>query len=186
MRAGRGALLHDSPTSPKTPRREGEAWGGGLCGRSGSPAPCLPCGGGNGSLPPACAAPQCARCRRVRRGRALWGYALAWGWLEAETEWAGVGLGWSAHAPPALCFPLPAPTAPQAEEGARNAPRPALMLRFHPRFLPILIAVPANMNDILRWVEYKLVEVVIHLNRAVYHVHLLGRVSLNVEICRLT
>ena len=132
MRAGRGALPPDSPTSPKTPRREGEAWGGGLCGRSGSHAPCLPCGDGDGSLPPACAVPQCARCRRVRRGRALWGYALAGGWLETETEWAGGGLGWSAHAPPAPCFPLPAPTAPQTEEGARNAPRPALMLRFHP------------------------------------------------------
>ena len=144
MMAGRGAVPPDSPTSPKTPRREGEAWGGGLCGRSGSPAPCLPCGDGDGSLPPACAVPQCARCRRVRRGRALWGYALAGGWLEVETECAGVGLGWSAHAPPALCFPLPAPTAPQTEGGARNAPRPALMLRFHPRFLTVFIAVPTN------------------------------------------
>lgn len=82
MMAGRGAVPPDSPTSPKTPRREGEAWGGGLCVRCGSPAPCLPCGGGNGSLPPACAVPQCTRCRRVRRGRVLWGYALAGGWLE--------------------------------------------------------------------------------------------------------
>ena len=121
MRAGRGALPPDSPTSPRTPRRKGEAWGGGLCGRSGSPAPCLPCGGGDGSLPPACAAPQCARCRRVRRGRALWGCALAWGWLEAETEWAGAGLGWSAHAPPAPCFPFPALLHPT--DGGRGAER---------------------------------------------------------------
>ena len=121
MRAGRGALPPASPTSPRTPRREGEAWGGGLCGRCGSPAPCLPCGGGNGSQPLACAAPQCARCRRVRRGRALWGCALAWGWLEVETKWACGGLGWSAHAPPAPCFPLPAPLRPT--DGGRGAER---------------------------------------------------------------
>ena len=121
MMAGRGAVPPDSPTSPKIPRREGEAWGGGLCVRSGSPAPCLPCGDGDGSLPPACAVPQCTRCRRVRRGRVLWGYALAGGWLETETEWAGGGLGWSAHAPPALCFPLPAPHNPT--DGGRGAER---------------------------------------------------------------
>ena len=121
MMAGRGAEPPDSPTSPKTPRREGEAWGGGLCVRCGSPAPCLPCGGGNGSLPLACAVPQCTRCRRVRRGRVLWGYALAGGWLEVETEWAGGGLGWSAHAPPAPCFPLPAPHGPT--DGGRGAER---------------------------------------------------------------
>ena len=148
MRAGRGAVPPDSHTSLKTPRREGEAWGGG-CGRCGSPASCLPCGDGNGSQPPACAVPQCARCRRVRRGRALWGYALAGGWLEVEAEWAGGGLGWSAHALPAPCFPLPATHSPQTEGGVRNAPRPALMLRFHPRFLTVFTAVPANMNDIL-------------------------------------
>lgn len=108
MRTESSAAPPYNPTSPKTPRREGEAYGGGLCGRSGSPATCLPCGDGDGSLPPACAVSQCARCRRVRRGRALWDYALAGGWLEAETEWAGGWLGWSAHAPPALCFPLPA------------------------------------------------------------------------------
>ena len=121
MRAGRGALPFDSPTSPKTPRREGEAWGRGLCGRCGSPAPCLPCGGEDGSLPPACAAPQCARCRRVRRGRALWGCALAWGWLEAETEWAGAGLGWSAHAPPPHASPSLPPRSPT--DGGRGAGR---------------------------------------------------------------
>lgn len=121
MRAGRGALLHDSPTIPKTPCREGEEWGGGLCGRCGSPAPCLPCGDGDGSLPPACAVPQCAQGRRVRRVRALWGYALAGGWLETETEGAGGGLGWSAHAPPAPFFPLPAPHSPT--DGGRGAER---------------------------------------------------------------
>lgn len=121
MRAWRGALPHDSPTSPRAPRREGEAWGGGLCMRSGSPAPCLRCGDGDGSLPPACAAPQCARCRRVRRGRALWGSAQAGGWLETETECAGGGLGWSAHAPPAPCFPLPAPLHPT--DGGRGSER---------------------------------------------------------------
>lgn len=108
MRALRCSLPPDSHTSPRTPRREGEAWCGGLCGCCGSPALCLPCGDGNGSLPPACAAPQCARCRRARRGRALWGSAQAGGRLEVETEWAGGGLGWSAHAPSAPCFPLPA------------------------------------------------------------------------------
>lgn len=112
MRAWRGALLHDNPTSPKTPRREGEAWGGGLCGRSGSPAPCLPCGGGNGSQPPACAVPQCARCRRVRRGRALWGYALAGGWLEVETEWAGGGAGLECARAPRPMLPPPCPPRP--------------------------------------------------------------------------
>lgn len=134
MRAGRGALPPDSPTSPRTPRREGEAWGGGLCGRSGSLAPCLRCGDGDGSLPPACAAPQCARCRRVRRGRALWDSALAWGWLETETKCAGGGLGWSAHAPPAPCFPLPAPL--RTTDGGRGAerapPRP------HATLLPMI------------------------------------------------
>lgn len=121
MRAWRGALLHDSPTSPKTPRREGEACGGGLYGRSGSPATCLPCGDGDGSLPPACAALQCARCRRVRRGRALWSSAQAGGRLETETEWAGGWLGWSAHVPPATCFPLPATLRPT--DGGRGAER---------------------------------------------------------------
>ena len=105
MRAGRGALLHDSTTSPQDTTQGGRSIGRGLCGRSVSPAPCLPCGDGDGSLPPACAVPQCARCRRVRRGRALWGYALAGGWLETETEWAGVGQGWSAHAPPPYASP---------------------------------------------------------------------------------
>ena len=121
MRVWRGALPPASHTSPRTPRREGEAWGGGLCGRSGSPVPCLPCGGGNGSLAPACAAPQCARCRRVRRGRALCGSALAGDRLEVKTEWAGGGLGWSAHAPPAPCFPLPATLHPT--DGGRGAER---------------------------------------------------------------
>lgn len=121
MRAGRGALPLDSPTSPRTPRREGEAWGWGLCVRCGSPAPCLPCGGEDGSLPPACAAPRCAQGRRLRRVRALRGCALAGGWLETETEWADGGLGWSAHAPPAPCFPLPAPLRPT--DGGRGAGR---------------------------------------------------------------
>ena len=56
MMAGRGAVPPDSPTSPKTPRREGEAWGGGvvralrkpsplpaLRRRKRKPAPCLRC-----------------------------------------------------------------------------------------------------------------------------------------------
>ena len=119
MRAVRCALPPDNPTSPRTPRRDGEAIGGGVCRRCGSPTPCLPCGGGNGSQPLACAAPQCARCRCLQRGRALWGCALAWGWLEVETEWAGVGLGWSAHAPSAYCFPIPAALHPT--DGGRAA-----------------------------------------------------------------
>ena len=131
IRPGRGALPPDSPTSPRTPRREGEAWGGGLCVRCGSPAPCLPCGDGDGSLPPACAVPQCARCRRVRRVRALWGCALAGaGWRRRRSGQAG-GLGWSAHAPPAPCFPLPAPLRPtDGGRGAERAPpwpRPGLL-----------------------------------------------------------
>ena len=108
MMAGRGAVPPDSPTSPKTPRREGEAWGGGLCGRSGSPAPCLPCGDGDGSLPLACAVPQCARCRRVRRGRALWGSAQAGAGLEC------------ARAPRPM-LPPPCPHSPT--DGGRGAER---------------------------------------------------------------
>ena len=119
MRAVRCALPSDNPTSPWTPHRDGEAIGGGVCRRCGSPTPCLPCGGGNGSQPLACAAPQCAQGRRLRRVRALWGCALAWGWLEVETEWAGVGLGWSAHAPSAYCFPIPAALHPT--DGGRDA-----------------------------------------------------------------
>ena len=121
MMAGRGAFRSPPSVGGVVGGREGEAWGGGLCVRSGSPAPCLPCGDGNGSLPPACAVPQCTRCRRMRRGRVLWGYALAGGWLEVETEWACGGLGWSAHAPPAPCFPLPAPLRPT--DGGRGAER---------------------------------------------------------------
>lgn len=121
MRAGRGALLHDSPTSPKTPCREGEAWGGGLCGRSGSPAPCLPCGDGDGSLPPACAVPQCARCRRVRRGRALWGYALAGG-LAGDGDGGGRrGAGLECARAPRPMLPPPCPHSPT--DGGRGAER---------------------------------------------------------------
>lgn len=121
MRAGRGAVPPDSPTSPKTPRREGEAWSGG-------------CAGAAEALPPACpaeteteACPLPALCPNVPDvaacgGGGLFG-AMRWrgGWLEVETEWAGGGLGWSAHAPPAPCFPLPAPHSPT--DGGRGAER---------------------------------------------------------------
>ena len=50
--------------------------------------------------------------------------------------------------PPPHASPSLPPTAPQTEGGARNAPRPAIMLRFHPRFLTILIPIPANMNNV--------------------------------------
>ena len=43
MRVGRGAVSPARPTSPRTPRREGKAWGGG-------------CAGAAEALPPACAA----------------------------------------------------------------------------------------------------------------------------------
>ena len=42
------------------------------------------------------------------------------------------------------------------------------------------------MNNVFRWVKYKLVEVEIHLDCTVYHVHLLGRVTLNMNICCLS
>ena len=42
------------------------------------------------------------------------------------------------------------------------------------------------MNDVFRWIENKLVEVVAHLNCAVHHIHLLGRVTLNMNICCLS
>ena len=42
------------------------------------------------------------------------------------------------------------------------------------------------MNDILRVVEYKLVKVITHLNRLVDYIHLLGCVSLNMNIRRFS
>jgi hypothetical protein len=71
-----------------------------------------------------------AGCRRRRS-------ALAGGWAGVRTR------------PPPHASPSLPPYTPQTEGGARNAPRPALMLRFHPRFLTVFTAVPANMNDIL-------------------------------------
>ena len=123
MRVWRGAVPPASPTSPRTPRREGEAWGGGLCGRSGSPAPCLPCGDGDGSLPPACAAPQCARCRRVRRGRALWGSAQAGaGWRRRRSGQAGGWAGVRTRPPPHASPSLPPHSPTGGGRGAERAP----------------------------------------------------------------
>lgn len=121
MRAGRGAMPLDSPTNPRTPRREGEAWGGGLCGCCGSPVPCLRCGGEDGSLPPACAAPQCARCRCLQRGRALWGSALAGGLAVGGNGVRRRGAGLECARAPAPCFPFPAPLRPT--DGGRGAER---------------------------------------------------------------
>lgn len=134
MRAGRGALPPASPTSPRTPRREGEAWGGGLCGRCGSPAPCLPCGGGDGSLPlPALRpnVPDVAACG----GRRLFG-AVRWRGAGCRRKRSGLARGWAGvrTRPPPHASPSLPSYAPQTGGGARNAPRPALMLRFHPLY----------------------------------------------------
>lgn len=123
MRAGRGALPPDSPTSPRTPRREGAAHGGGLCGRCGSPAPCLPCGGGDGSLPPACAVPQCARCRDGGAGEGSLGLCAGGGLAGDGTGvgWRGAGL--ECARAPALGCPFPAPRNPTDRgRGAERAP----------------------------------------------------------------
>ena len=42
------------------------------------------------------------------------------------------------------------------------------------------------MNNVLRWIENKLVEVETHLDGLVDYIHLLGRVTLNMNICRLS
>ena len=107
------------------------------------------------------------------------------GWRRRRSGQAGGWAGVRTRPPPHASPSLP-PYAPQTEGGVRNAPRHALMLRFHPRFLTVLIPIPTDMNNVFRRVEYKLVEVVVHLNCAVHHIHLLGCVSLNVNICRLS
>ena len=137
--------------------------------RKRKPAPCLRC------------APMCPMSPRAAGEGSLGlcaGGGLAGGGDGVGRRGAGLEC---ARAPP----PLP-PTAPQTEGGARNAPRPALMLRFHPRFLTVLIPIPADMNDVFRWIENKLVEVVTHLDGLVDYIHLLGRVTLNMNICRLS
>ena len=88
------------------------------------PAPCLRC------------APMCPMSPRAAGEGSL-------------GQCAGGGLAGVRTRPPPHASPSLPPYAPQTEGGARHAPRPALMLRFHPRFLTVLIAVPTNMNDIL-------------------------------------
>lgn len=107
------------------------------------------------------------------------------GWRRRRSGQAGGWAGVRTRPPPYASPSLP-PTAPQALGWMRAALLSVLMLRFHPRFLTILIPIPANMNNVLRWIEDKLVEVIIHLNCTVYHVHLLGCVTLNMNICRLS
>ena len=138
------------------------------------PAPCLRC------------APMCPMSPRAAGEGSLG--LCAGGGLAGDGGGVGRrGAGLEcARAPRPMLPPSLPPTAPQTEGGARNAPRPALMLRFHPRFLTILIPIPADMNNVFRWVKYKLVEVVTHLNGLVNYIHLLGRVTLNMNICRLS
>ena len=153
MMAGRGAVPPDSPTSPKTPRREGEAWGGGvvralrkpsplpaLRRRKRKPAPCLRCAPMYPMSPRAAGEGSLGLCA----GGGLAGGGDGGG---RRGGWAGVRTRPPPHASPSL-----PPTAPQTEGGARNAPRPAIMLRFHPRFLTILIPIPANMDNVLDYV----------------------------------
>ena len=87
--------------------------------------------------------------------------------------------------PPPIASPSLPPYTPQTEGEMRSAHRTALMLRFHPRFLTVLTLIPTYMNDILVRVKNKLVEVEVRLYNIVYSTHLLGRKSLNVNICRL-
>ena len=151
------------------------------------------------ALPPACpaeteteACPLPALCPNVPDVAACGGGGLfgAMRWRGAGWRWrrSGQAGGWAGvrTRPPPHASPSLPPTAPQTEGGARNAPRPAIMLRFHPRFLTVLIPVPTDMNKVFRWIENKLVKIKTHLNRLVNYIHLLRGVSLNMDICCLS
>ena len=148
MRAWRGALPPASPTS------HGHHAGRGKHGAGG-------CAGAAEALPPACpaeaeteACPLPALCPNVPDVAACGGGGLfgAMRWRGAGWRWrrSGQAGGWAGvrTRPPPHASPSLPPYAPQTEGGARNAPRHALMLRFHPRFLTILILIPANMNNV--------------------------------------
>lgn len=149
MRAGRGALPLIAPPAPRHHAGKGKHGAGG-------------CAGAAEALPPACpaeveteACPLPALCPDVPDvaacgGGRLFG-AMRWrgaGWRRKRSGlargWAGVRTRPPPHASPSL-----PPATPQTGEGARNAPRPALMLRLHPRFPPILILIPTDMNNVL-------------------------------------
>lgn len=135
MGAGWGALPSDSPTSPRTPRREGEAWGRGvvralrkpcplpaLRRRRRKPAPCLRC------------APMCPMSALAPGEGSLGlcaGVGLAVG--GDGVGWRGAGLE-CARAPLPM-LPPPCPLRPTDGGGARNAPHPAPMLPWQ-RFAP--------------------------------------------------
>lgn len=121
MRAGRGALLPDSPTSPQDTTQGGGSIGRGIVRaqrkpcplpalrrRRRKPAPCLRC------------APMCPMSPRAA-GEGFLGLCAGGGWLEPKAEGAGGGLGWSAHAPPRPMLPPPCPHNPT--DGGRGAER---------------------------------------------------------------
>ena len=119
------------------------------------------CAGAAEAMPPACAAETeteaChlpALCHNVPDVAACGGgglfVAMRWRVAGCRRRRSGQAGGWAGvrTRPPPYASPSLPPTAPQTEGGARNAPRPTLMLRFHPRFLTILITIPANMNNV--------------------------------------